>query len=198
MLKHYSILIIALITISIPEAFAAPINSTIGTPDEGFLFSSIQNRTNDIQFSEFNLEKWTDILNIETPNVQPIFYPIIVMIFFGLSFTAANKSKGEYITGMYFLIATIMALVLMLMFSGNMEFGIIEEQTKGTINTSTGVFEVSKTYNTNKIITNDESFRTIFSMVFQLLFYFTILMFIVKTFLQPVLDKRKKDKENQN
>lgn len=194
MLKKYYFLILSLLIIFVPGAYAAPINSTINTPDEGFSFSAT-NRTNDVEFSEQSLQEWNDIISIQEPNIEPILFPIIVMIVFTVCLFVGLKSKDTAIAGMFFILSFVMSIVLILIFSGNLEFGIITEETTTSINTSTGLFEISKTYYTNKIIPNDTTFRPIFSMVFQLLFYFSMVAFVVKLFLMPMLEKRKKEKE---
>lgn len=195
MLKKYYFLIISLLIVSVPGVLAAPINSTINTPDEGFSFSEIENRTSDVQFSEQTLQNWNQIINIKTPNIQSIFFPILVMIIFSVSLAVAIKSKSSVIAGMFFILAFLMSLVLVLIFAGNLEFGIISEETNSQINTNTGLFEISKTYHTNKLIPNDYTFRPIFSLVFQILLVFSMIMFIAKLFLIPLLEKRRNQNE---
>lgn len=198
MLKQYYFLILVLFVVSIPAAHAQNINSTIGTPDSGFTFSSIQNKTNDAAFTEFNLEKWNQISNIEEPNIQPIFFPIIVLITFLLTFSAAMKAKGDIVVGLYFIISFLMAFILTLMFSGSQEYGYVIEHLGTQINTATGTFEILKTYETVKIIPLEDSFRPVYALIFNVFFYFSILMFIVKSFLQPFLEKKEIKKQAQD
>lgn len=200
MLKLFSYLFLfSLVAISIiPAAMAAPINSTIQTPGTNFSYSANPVRSNDVTFSEFNLDKWDDISNIEDPKIQPILFPILMMIIFSFSLFAGLKIKESAIAGMFFLLTFVMCLVLLLVFMGNLEFGIITEETIATVDTSTGLFEISKTYNTHKMIPNDATFRPILTLVFQLLFFFSMITFIAKLFLIPLLEKRKNEKEKQN
>jgi quinol-cytochrome oxidoreductase complex cytochrome b subunit len=107
------------------------------------------------------------------------------------------KAIGEAIACLFFMLSFIMSLILILLFSGNMEFGILQEETTSKINTITGEFEISKTYYTTKLIPNEETFRPIFSLMFQMLFFFSIIMFIVKSFLIPHLQKTKAQKNKQ-
>lgn len=197
MLKRLCFLISAVLLVTVPVAFADAVNSTINTPDIGFSFSATQNRTNDVKFAETNLEEWNKIVSIESPNIQPIFFPILVLIIFGISFSAGMKAKGEAVAGMFFMLSFIMSLILVLLFSGNLEFGILQEETKSTIDTNTGLFEISKTYHSTKLIPNEKTFRPIFTSVFQMLFFFSIIMFVVKSFLQPSLEKKKLEKQGK-
>jgi len=190
MLK-YPFFIIALLVFSIPGVFADLTTSTINDPDQGFTFSGNPTRTNDVAFSEDLLQKWHDILKIETTNIQPIFFLVIVMIIFVVSLATAIASKATAISGMFFILSFVMALILVLIFLGNLEFGIIQEETTSSVNTNTGIFEITKTYHTNKLIPNDTTFRPIFSLVFQILLFFSMIMFVVKLFIMPILEKRK-------
>ena len=189
MLKLFFLII--LLSFSIPISFADSINSTINTPDDGFIFTSNQNRTGDVAFSEFNLEKWNEITNIQTPNVQPIFFPLLAMIIFGISFSAGVKAKDQINSSIFLMLSFLMALILILLFSGNLEFGILQEETTSEINTNTGIIQIAKTYNTVKLIPTDETFRPIFTGIFYMLFFVSIILFIVKAILLPTLIKKR-------
>ena len=84
-----------------------------------------------------------------------------------------------------------MALILILLFSGNLEFGILQEETTSEINTNTGIIQIAKTYNTVKLIPTDETFRPIFTGIFYMLFFVSIILFIVKAILLPTLIKKR-------
>lgn len=161
-------------------------------PDSGF--SQINVRSNDVEFSEFTLESWNNIITIQNPNIQPIFFPILTMIIFGLSFFAGVKAKDQVNSSIFLILSFLMALILILLFSGNLEFGILQEETTSTINTNTGIFEISKTYHSTKLIPVDETFRPIFTGIFYMLFFVSIILLIVKSILIPVLIKKRAEK----
>ena len=173
------------------------INSTINTPnDNGGGFSLINSRDNDVKFSEFALESWNHIITIQTPNIQSIFFPILVMIIFGLSFSAGVKAKDQVSSSIFLILSLLMALILILLFSGNLEFGILQEETTSTVNTNTGIIQISKTYHSIKLIPTDETFRPIFTGIFYMLFFVSIVLFIVKSILIPTLIKKRAEKNN--
>jgi|APSaa5957512535_1039671.scaffolds.fasta_scaffold00674_29 hypothetical protein len=187
-----SLFLIILLSFSVPIVFGDSINSTINMPDSGF--SQINVRSNDVEFSEFTLESWNNIITIQNPNIQPIFFPILTMIIFGLSFFAGVKAKDQVNSSIFLILSFLMALILILLFSGNLEFGILQEETTSTINTNTGIFEISKTYHSTKLIPVDETFRPIFTGIFYMLFFVSIILLIVKSILIPVLIKKRAEK----
>ena len=182
------------ITPSTSQSATGQINSTINTPYNGFTFT--QNRTDHISFSESNLESWNDITDIQTPNIQPFFFPLLVMIIFGLSFSAGVKAKDQVNSSIFLTLAFLMALILILLFSGNMEFGILQEELTSNINTNTGIIQIAKTYHSIKIIPTDETFGPIFTGVFYLLFFVSIILLVIKSILIPVLIKKRAEENN--
>ena len=192
------LLLLFVIMISIPVAYADSVNSTINEPSLGYLFSN-STRDNDVSFSENSLESWNTIITIQAPNVEPIFFPILVLIIFGLSFSAGIKSNNQINSSIFLVLSFLMALVLVLLFSGNLEYGILQEETTSDINTNTGIINISKTYHSVKIIPTNDTFRPIFTGIFYLLFFVSLILLILKSFLIPTLNDRKdKNEKNSN